>query len=190
MPGRASPIAAWSWVMLWSAEWQGAPEIGDQRPAVAIEQVGGGAGKLAELLGGVAGLADRDPRLGERRRDLGPAVGERSADLLEMVEDAGDRLLVAVGKQFGEPLGQRREPFEQLRRGVEQLRRARPAWSGSPARHRGIPIADSSGRQVACGGARWPGAALGRIELDLGDAGEADAADGRGRALRAPASRR
>ena len=65
-------------------------------------------------------------------------------------------------EQFGQPLGQRRDALEQFRRGVEQLRRARPAWSGSPARHRGIrPAHSASGQRIVAARRRgWPGAAL------------------------------
>ena len=116
--------------------------------------------------------------------------GERSASerltCLEIVEDAGDRFLVAVGEQFGQPLGQRRDAFEQLRRGVEQLaERARP---GRDDRHAigafGLRVllgaAYLAARRAAC--ARRARRRR-RIELDLRDAGEADAADRRGRAL-------
>ena len=134
MPGRASPIARFELGhAVRRRERSVVPQIGDQRPAVAVEQRVGRAGELADPVGGVAGLADRDPRLGERRGDLRPALGERAAHLLEIVEDAGDRFLVAVGEQLGEPLGQRRDPLEQLRRGVEQL--AERARLGRDHRH-------------------------------------------------------
>ena len=158
MPGRASPIAPSSWAIVVSARrsvWRRSLISG--RPS-SFEQRVGRAGELADPVGGVAGLADRDPRLGERRGDLRPALGERAAHLLEIVEDAGDRFLVAVGKQFGEPLGQRRDAFEQLRRGVEQL--AERARLGRDHRHAigafGFRILLGAG-DLAARAARWPG---------------------------------
>ena len=164
MPGRASPIAPFELAPCCARrERSVCAQVGDQRPAVAVEHRVGGAGELADPVGGVAGLADRDPRLGQRRGDLRRALGERAADLLEIVEDAGDRFLVAVGEQFGEPLGQRRDPFEQLRRGVEQL--AERARLGRDDRHAigAFATADSARgrRSRGAAGAPGPASALG-----------------------------
>ena len=68
------------------------------RPSLVRAAVGG-VGELAHLLGGDSGLADGDPRLGERGGDL----GQRSARLRLITSTfsriAGDRILVAVREQ-------------------------------------------------------------------------------------------
>ncbi|PAV92620.1 hypothetical protein WR25_13766 [Diploscapter pachys] len=151
-------------------------EVGERRLDVLRQHAVRRVGELADRLGGIARLLDRDAGLRQRRRNLRPAIGERVGQAVGIVEDAGDRRLIAVGEQAGQPLGQRRQALEQLRRAVQD--RADAALLGRDHGH-----AIGALRRIGAFGADDRRRTLARaVQRDGAGAGEA-ALDRRGRAL-------
>ena len=96
-------------------------QILDRRPALLVDQPVGVVGQRADVLRGDAGIARR--RCARRRsRRRGRARARRSTLVvsIDILEDVGDRILVLVAEQLGQPLGQALDAVDQLRRAVEQ----------------------------------------------------------------------
>src|SRR3546814_6510484 len=109
--------------------------------------------------------------VGERLFERGAVTREDRGRLLDILQDAADARLILVVRQFGEPLGQRRQALQQLRRGVQYLTEAADAVRDH--RLAGRPLVGDRRR------------ALDRaVERDLRHAGEADAFQSGGGALK------
>ena len=123
------------------------------------------------FLAATPSVPNRDPGIADRVGKVGRALGQHPAGLVEVLEDVGDRVLVLVAEQFGQPLGQALDPVDQFRRTVEQ--RAEPARARRD--DRATLRSQLLDRRRALDRA---------VELDFADAGEADALDLRGGALK------
>ena len=98
--------------------------------ALLVDQPVGAVGQHADALGGDAGVARGDPRIADGVGEVGRALGEDVGGRLDILEDVGDRILVLVAEQFGQPLGQPLDAVDQLRRAVEQGAEAARASTG------------------------------------------------------------
>ncbi len=139
-------------------------------PPLLDHQLVGVVRQLADVLRGDARVVDRDLGVGNGVGQLGRAVGEHLAGLVEILQDVGDRILVLVAQQLGQPLGQALDALHQLRRAVEQ----RPEAAGARRDDRAALRPGLGNRRAAAACA---------VELDLVHSGKADAVDLRGRPL-------
>ena len=135
-----------------------------------VSMVGAVTREQADALGGDAGVARGDARVLHGVGKVGRALGEDAGSVVDVLEDVGDRVLVLVAHQFGQPLGQPLDAVDQFRRRVEQG--AKPARRGR------------DDRAALRTGLLDRATALDRaVELDFADPGEADALDLRRGAL-------
>ena len=116
MPGRASAIIASRLLAARSTAGDRLAQILRRRPALLVDQPVGAVGQLADPLGGDAGVARGDPRIADGVGKVGRALGEHPRGQFDIVEDVGDRILVLVAQQLGQPLGQPLDAVDQLRR--------------------------------------------------------------------------